>query len=260
MLCTVWLILTLQAPQTKKHQDRLQAMLKALERKPKGYGAHPNGLVYGSALSWNIRCKEGVWYASASWEVENPVVQTNLKQGVLGIDINATSIEWAVCKSDGSPGGNKKSKRIKVQSHANKDALWAGSVAMDLRGLSQEQSTHRIRHVVLELVDLAGRRGVPIGIEVLDFSKKKASLRYESGARARALSSFAYGKFKQELMRCAAKRGVEVMLVDPAWTYCVKHVVLPLRKTTMRSTTVRFAGGVKYASKLGMSVDKAAAG
>ena len=242
MLCTVWLILTLQAPQTKKHQDRLQALLKALERKPKGYGAHPNGLVYGSALSWNIRCKEGVWYASASWEVENPVVQTNLKQGVLGLDINATSIEWAVCKSDGSPGGNKKSKRIKVQSHANKDALWAGSVAMDLRGLSQEQSTHRIRHVVL------------------DFSKKKASLRYESGARARALSSFAYGKFKQELMRCAAKRGVEVMLVDPAWTYCVKHVVLPLRKTTMRSTTVRFAGGVKYASKLGMSVDKAAAG
>ncbi len=167
--------------------------------------------MHQSAMSWQIYCKKGIWYARATWEVECDPIQTSLKSGTMGLDLNATCVEWAVClKGMVVLGGKKREKK--------KGSAWCGRIGMNLEKLTQAQSVHQIRHVVLLLVPIAGHKGVPIAVEALDFSRKKASLRYENAKTAKMLSGFAYGKFKQELLRCAAKHSVQVLWVDPAWT------------------------------------------
>ena len=86
--------------------------------------------------------------------------------------------------------------------------------------------------------------GVPIALGCLEFSKKKAGLRYENAhpsARQRSarLSSFACQKLIGAVVGRAKKLGVEVRFVDPSWTSVV--------------------GWAKYGSRLGMNPDQAAA-
>ena len=81
----------------------------------------------------------------------------------------------------------------------------------------------------------------------MDFSKKKAQLRYEFTGkdgkackqRAARLSSFAYQKLIEAIMTRAPKVGVEIRLVDLSWTSIV--------------------GWAKYGSRLGLNADQAAA-
>ncbi|MDA8065092.1 MAG: IS200/IS605 family accessory protein TnpB-related protein [Thermaerobacter sp.] len=76
-------------------------------------------------------------------------------------------------------------------------------------------------------------------VEELDFRKKKAALRERSPRYARMLSAFAYRKFFQLLFSRAARYGVEVIEVNPAFTSVI--------------------GEVKFASGYGLSSHGAAA-
>jgi len=69
-----------------------------------------------------------------------------------------------------------------------------------------------------DLLMRAAASGVPIVREKLDFGEKKKTLG-EAGARyAAMLSGFAYATFYRLLDRCAARHGVEVIAVNPAFT------------------------------------------
>ena len=90
----------------------------------------------------------------------------------------------------------------------------------------------------------AAKLGVHLALECLDFSEKKALLRYEnvskvSKQRSARLSSFAYQKLIEAVVARAAKVGVEIRFVDPSWTSVV--------------------GWAKYGSRLGLNPDQAAA-
>jgi IS605 OrfB family transposase len=78
--------------------------------------------------------------------------------------------------------------------------------------------------IVREIVKLAVKAGKPLSHETLDFSKKKASLKEQGVAYSRMLSGFAYSTFLSLLDRRAAKEGVVVITVNPAFTSVIgKH-------------------------------------
>jgi IS605 OrfB family transposase len=168
--------------------------------------------------------------ARAQWSVEDAELITSPQSGCLAIDINAWGISWAFCKAQ----GNKPSRKT-----GQEDFSWHGDMPIHWAHTSQDQATHLVRQAAKKIVEMAARLGVPLGIELLDFAKKKANLRYESGKRAKALSGFAYAKLSEALLARAAKVGVEVLFVDPAWSSVV--------------------GWAKYGEALGLSADQAAA-
>jgi IS605 OrfB family transposase len=72
----------------------------------------------------------------------------------------------------------------------------------------------------------AAKLGVHLALECLDFSEKKALLRYENThkdakQRSERLSGFAYQKLIEAIVARAAKVGVEIRLVAPSWTSIV---------------------------------------
>jgi IS605 OrfB family transposase len=58
----------------------------------------------------------------------------------------------------------------------------------------------------------------PLVIERLDFSAKKATLKEQGVKYSRMLSSFAYSKFSELLSARAAKFGIEIIRVNPAYS------------------------------------------
>jgi transposase, IS605 OrfB family, central region len=91
-------------------------------------------------------------------------------------------------------------------------------ISLDLAGKTSAQVKAALGDAVKQIVDQARERGVPIAVEKLDFSEQKKRLREQSKAYARMLSSFAYALFFSLLLRRAARRGVEVKCVNPAYT------------------------------------------
>ncbi|WP_041436838.1 IS200/IS605 family element transposase accessory protein TnpB [Thermus oshimai] len=81
--------------------------------------------------------------------------------------------------------------------------------------------------------------GKPIMLEGLDFGRKKAELRDRSPGYARTLSSFAYRLMEGAIRARALKEGVEVIVVNPAWTSLL--------------------GRAKYQARYGLSVHESAA-
>ena len=106
--------------------------------------------------------------------------------------------------------------------------------------LSSGQAKARLGEVAKVIVQMAHDHRSPIVIEELDFQKKEAALKETCGPNlARRLSSFAYSLFKAQMISRAARFGVRVIEVDPAFT---SHM-----------------GRANYATPLGISVHRAAA-
>jgi IS605 OrfB family transposase len=143
----------------------------------------------------------------------------------LGIDINAWGVSAAWCTAD----GNKPTK----------GESFFKDYPIDWVDKSSNQVLHEVRHAAQVFVDEAAHLGCPIGLENLDFDALKTRIRYDEPSRARQLSGFAYQKLIEAILARAAKIGVEVRFVNPAWTSLV--------------------GWAKYGSRLGMNPDQAAA-
>ena len=77
-----------------------------------------------------------------------------------------------------------------------------------------------MREQVKEIVDEAGLKLKSIAIEDLDFQLKKARLKRKGSKKNREynkmVSALDYHRFSEEISRCAAKNGVEVIMV-PAY-------------------------------------------
>ena len=107
-------------------------------------------------------------------------------------------------------------------------------------GGTDEQRRDAMAKAALDVVRLAVATNRPITIEKLDFKRKKAELREgDSPRRARMLTALAFSQFRQMVTMRAARNGVRVIEVNPAFT--------------------SFMGRVRYAQRLGTDVHHAAA-
>jgi IS605 OrfB family transposase len=134
--------------------------------------------------------------------------------GALGLDLNAKNIALAWLKSDGNVERTE-------------------SLPFDLSKKSTDQATSILSALAQEVVMLAAAAKIPIVREHLDFSIKKQSLG-EAGTRyAQMLSSFSYNKFDELLERCAARHGVEVIGINPAFTSVMGYIKFGVDRMTV---------------------------
>jgi IS605 OrfB family transposase len=143
--------------------------------------------------------KSGQWYIHTTVELPEVPYQSHRKNGVLGIDLNPTSADWAICDAEGNLKAN-------------------GTLKLNIQDKSTNATLDAIGKLCAELVRLAESHEVPICIEKLDFSKKKASLREKSKKYARMLSNFAYSCFAKMLLARCQKVGIELVKVEPAFS------------------------------------------
>ena len=140
--------------------------------------------------------KDDQWYIHLSTYVQAVPYISHSRNGCLGIDLNAQSIDLVYVKRDGN-----------LQSVDGKFILFSWTIPRGTTG----QVEAKLRDIVAEIVRIAESLNCPIACEDLDFSKKKATLRHQSKNYSRMLSGFIYDKFRAFLVSRAEKYGIEVI-------------------------------------------------
>ncbi len=173
------------------------------------------------AISWRFMHDKKGWRLFASFDIQPIPCTSNQNSGVIGLDINADHL--ALVETNRS--GNPLSKKV---------------IPFNLYGKSSNQTRALIGDAAASVIDYAEKSRKPLVFEDLDFQKKKTELREKNRAsHARMLSSFAYGSMITHLKSRAAKKGVFIQQVNPAYTSII--------------------GRVKFARRYGLSIHQAAA-
>lgn len=162
--------------------------------------------------------EEPVPEGSSRWEalitVEEAVPDAPHRTGgrVLGVDVNADHLAWALL----SPDGNR---------------LKTGRIGLLLDGRGAKARHSLICEAASALVKVAVAETAQIALEALDFSRKKRelSLRPESANRRRRLHALPYAAVLEAITRRAARAGVPVVRVNPAYTSVIGRVNLATR-------------------------------
>jgi IS605 OrfB family transposase len=153
----------------------------------------------GTALSYRFLKDAKGWRVFVSCTPPNIEQVSNRLFGAIGIDINTDHL--AVCETDRF-GNLIKSRRIDLP----------------LAGKTKAQVEAIIEGAVKDVAYQAKGACKPVGVENLDFAKKKAELEAMSPAYCHMLSSFACNKIISSLKSACFKAGVEVIGVNPAYT------------------------------------------
>jgi IS605 OrfB family transposase len=106
------------------------------------------------------------------------------------------------------------------------------TIPMRIAGLDAHQRAAVMGDAAKAVVALAVAHGARLAIETLDFGKRKREMQVTPGSarRNRALSAFPYAMLHALLTRAAARAGVAVRQVNPAYTSVVGRVkVAPTR-------------------------------
>lgn len=182
-------------------------------------------LLAGTALSYRFHRDErsaSGWRVFVSTDtVDAPIVTLPTDLGVLGVDFNADHL--AVNRTD---------------RFGNGVAFWR--FELPLKGKTSGQRAAVLSEALDKVFSLAKGQACPVALEDLDFAAKKKELRSMGDKYARMLSGLAYAAFKNLAMAKAARLGIELKFVNPAYT--------------------SVAGSVKYAVRQGLTVHQAAAG
>ena len=144
------------------------------------------------------------WYVQATVDVPQAQVVTDGRLGAIGVDINPAHVDAAEVDRCGNP-------------------LAARTIPIGVVGRSHEQAKASLCEAVADLVAQAKAAGKPLAIERPVFRDVKKELRYRSPRLARLLSSFAFDAFNQALRSRAAREGVEVIEVNPAFTSVIGY-------------------------------------
>ncbi|MGK7958853.1 MAG: IS200/IS605 family accessory protein TnpB-related protein, partial [Crocosphaera sp.] len=168
--------------------------------------------------------KDNQWYIHLSTYVQAVPYISHKKNGCLGIDLNAKSIDLVYIKRDGNLHQVNRQK-----------TLFSWEIPTGTTG----QVEAKLRDIVAEIVRIGESYECPIACEDLDFSKKKATLRHSPKKYNRMLSGFIYDKFRAFLVARAEKYGIEVIFKNPFATSVI--------------------GMVKYMAKYGLNSAYAAA-
>jgi IS605 OrfB family transposase len=168
--------------------------------------------------------KDDQWYIHLSTYIQAVPYVSSGKNGCLGIDLNAESIDVVYVKRDGN-----------LESIQGKFTLFSFPIPRGTTG----QVAAKLRDITAAIVRIAQSYQCPIACENLDFSQKKAELRHRSQRYSRMLSGFIYDKFRAFLVARAEKYGIEVVFKNPFAT--------------------RIIGMIKYMPKYGLNSAYAAA-
>jgi IS605 OrfB family transposase len=150
------------------------------------------------------------WYVQATVDVDTgfqPESATQRRDGVMGVDMNVRGVAWCAVKPDGN--------RLVVDGIAQR-----GFFHWDLRGKTEDERKQTIGTVAAQLVAIASHLSLPVALENLDFSTKKAGLKagVVNQRFNEMLSSFATTKFSELLSRGCEKRGIAVYRVNPLYS------------------------------------------
>lgn len=174
-----------------------------------------------SPLFWRFLRDHKGWRVFVSLTPALVETTSRLALGAIGVDVNAGHLACAEVDRFGNP-------------------VDAWNEPCATYGKSTEQSSAIIEAAAISVVDRALATGKPIVLEKLDFAQKKLELkRSDSPRRARLLSSFAYRQVDAAICSRAAKHGVAVHHVNPAYTSLL--------------------GRVNYAKRYGLTVHQGAA-
>lgn len=203
------------------HKQILAALEASERRKQLLKLKDPTAPTAGQAISYRFKKDAKGWRVFASISIPKKTSLTSSKEGVIGLDINATHIALSETDRFGNPIAKK-------------------TIFLNTYGNSPSQNKALIGEACKEIISLAKAKKKTVVIEDLDFTQKKAQLKEQGNPKhARMLSSLAYSNIKNNLNSKAWKEGVQVEQVNPAFTSCI--------------------GRVKFSKRYGLSVHHAAA-
>jgi IS605 OrfB family transposase len=201
--------------------------------------------------------ERGRWYLDASWKTTPQPVPglDELRAGrVLGVDLNADHLACCVLDAAGNPVGAPI------------------SIDVAIAGLKASRRDGRVRAAITRLLDHVGQQNCSaIVVEDLDFADARATGRETlgRGKRGKRLRRTVAGiptrKFRTRLISMAARRGIAVIGVNPAYTsrWGAQHWRAPLQEQTSDPATVTAHHGAAAAigrRGLGLAIRRRPAG
>ena len=192
---------------------------------------------YGQPLTMRfIRHKFG-WTLAVTVEEQAPEVTTgSYENGCLGIDVNADHL--AVCVV--TPDGNKRYVE-------NVPCPASG------RGLTTGQRMAMIGDAVKRIIEIGKTYGVGVGIEKLDFSRKKQALKETANKHHRTmLSAFAHNMVLSLIERRCYREGLPCKAVNPTMT----SIIGMFKYHSTQNTTHQAAAQVIARRTLGLKHDR----
>jgi IS605 OrfB family transposase len=197
------------------------------------------------------------WYLDASWKTAPepaPALDELRRHRVLGVDLNDGHLAGCVLDRSGNPIGAPV------------------SFEMHTAGLRACHRDGRVRAAITALLDHAHHHNcAAIVVENLDFTDARATGRETlgRGARGKRLRRTVAGiptrRFRDRLIAMAARRGIAVIGVDPAYTskWGRQHWYTPLQQQTSDPSTVTGHHGAAAAigrRGLGLAIRRRPAG
>ena len=192
---------------------------------------------YGQPLTMRFMRHKFGWTLAVTVEEAAPEMATgSYENGCLGVDVNADHL--AVCVV--TPDGNKK--------HVEDIPCPASA-----KGLTSGQRMAMIGDAVKRVVEVARQHNVGVGIEKLDFSRKKQALKETANKHHRTmLSAFAYNMVLSLIERRCYREGLPCKAVNPAMT----SIIGMFKYHSTKNTTHQAAAQVIARRTLGLKHDR----
>jgi IS605 OrfB family transposase len=185
-------------------------------------------LASGRAISYDIR-HDAIgdrWYLSASWFIEAKVDPIPITRLSVAVDFNADHLACWVIDDSGNPVGSPISIPFAQE----------GSVG---------QRDGHLRWAISQLIAFANAAGASrIYIEDLGFVSGKSRESGQGKVFRNLVSGFPTSKFKARLQAMAARSGIELVAVDPAYTSAWSKRWINPTSTTGMATTSHMAAAI----------------
>lgn len=192
---------------------------------------------YGQPLTMRFMRHKFGWTLAVT--VEEPAPEEtagSYEKGCLGVDVNADHLAVCVVTQD----GNKK--------HVEDIPCPASA-----KGLTTGQRMAMIGDAVKRVVEVAKQHHVGVGIEKLDFSRKKKALKETTNKHHRTmLSAFAYDMVLSLIERRCYREGLPCKAVNPAMT----SIIGMFKYHSNQNTTHQAAAQVIARRTLGLKHDR----
>ncbi|CAJ1504051.1 hypothetical protein [[Mycobacterium] burgundiense] len=210
------------------------------------------------AVRYDLRYdpSRGRWYLDASWKHDTAVVPPSIEElrtgPVLGVDLNAEHLAACVLDGSGNPVGNPI------------------TIPVATAGLAASRRDGRVRAAITTVLDTATYAGcTAVVIENLDFTDARAVGRETMGRGKRgkrfrrAVAGIPTAKFRNRLSAMAARRGIGIIGVDPAYTsrWGAQHWAKPLQQQTSEPVTGHHGAAIAIGRRgLGQAIRRRPAG
>ncbi|WP_319452661.1 MULTISPECIES: hypothetical protein [unclassified Mycobacterium] len=198
----------------------------------------------------------GHWYLDASWKQDVVTAAPSIDElrtgPVLGVDLNADHLAACVLDGSGNPVG---------------DPI---TIPVATAGLAASRRDGRVRAAITALLDTATHAScTAVVIENLDFADARAAGRETMGRGQRGrtfrrtVAGIPTAKFRNRLTAMAARRGIAIIGVDPAYTskWGAQHWAKPLQQQTSEPVTRHHGAATAIGRRgLGLKIRRRPAG